>query len=418
MAELQEIMNTEKTDVLVIGAGPSGTVAASIINKRGYKVKIVEKTQFPRFVIGESLLPRCMEHFEAAGFLDAIKTKGFQKKYGAVFKMGSKDCDFDFSERFTEGWEWTWQVPRADFDKTLADEVEKMGVPISYETSVTDISFSDNSAVVTVEDQHGIKEQIEARYIVDGSGYGRVLPRLLGLDAPSNFPVRASLFTHVKDTQRPNELEANRITVIAHKKDLWVWIIPFSNGNTSIGFVGSVEEINKYKGPSEDQFRSYLKEVEQIPERFHHSPIVFEPKLITGYSSAVKKLYGEKFVLTGNSTEFLDPVFSSGVTFATESAHIAARLICDHFDGKEVDWEKDYTQHLMQGVDTFRSYVYGWYNGSLQTIFFSDQVEKAIKQKICSVLAGYVWDLKNPFVRSHEKSITNLANFLSKQVEI
>ena len=102
-------MNIEQTDVLVIGAGPSGTVAASIINKAGYKVKIVEKEQFPRFVIGESLLPRCMEALEEAGFLPALKAKGFQEKFGAKFINSQKEVmDFNFSDQHTEGWKWTW----------------------------------------------------------------------------------------------------------------------------------------------------------------------------------------------------------------------------------------------------------------------------------------------------------------------
>ncbi|MBL4653514.1 MAG: tryptophan 7-halogenase [Flavobacteriales bacterium] len=408
-------MNKESVDVLVIGAGPSGTVAASIINKQGYKVKIVEKTLFPRFVIGESLLPRCMEHFKAAGFMPAIEAAGFQKKYGAVFKMGEKQCDFDFSEQYTDGWKWTWQVPRDKFDKVIADAVEEMGVPIDYLTTVTDVEFTGSNSITTVEDKDGNRSQIEAKYIVDGSGYGRVLPRLLDLEEPSDFPVRAAMFTQIEDVNRPDNLESNRITVVAHTKDFWVWMIPFSNGETSIGYVGYEKDIKKQNGNLEEQFRAFLKEIPQIPVRFHESEFVFEPKQIMGYSAAVKQLYGDGYVLTGNSTEFLDPVFSSGVTFATESARIAGELICKELDGEPQNWEIDYTKHLMQGVDTFRTYVYGWYDGRLQSIFFSDHIEQGIKNKICSVLAGYVWDKTNPFVRSHDKSITNLSNFLKSK---
>src|SRR4051812_43897293 len=124
-------MNKE-VDVLVIGAGPSGTIAASIIHKAGYSVQIVEKMKFPRFVIGESLLPRCMEALEEAELLDAVKAKDFQRKDGAKFVMGGDICDFNFSNQYTQGWQWTWQVPRAEFDKTLADECERKGVAISY----------------------------------------------------------------------------------------------------------------------------------------------------------------------------------------------------------------------------------------------------------------------------------------------
>src|SRR3982751_41479 len=195
-------MHTEKVDVLVIGAGPAGTVAASIINKAGFSVKIVEKQRFPRFVIGESLLPRCMEALEEAGFLDAVKEKGFQEKSGAKFVKNGKICDYLFADQFTPGWNWTWQVPRAEFDRTLADTVEKMCVPINYETTVTAIEFNGSDSVTTVEDKEGNKAQIAARFIVDGSGYGRVIPRLFNLDKPSTQPPRKALFVHTNDVKR------------------------------------------------------------------------------------------------------------------------------------------------------------------------------------------------------------------------
>src|SRR5580704_12625029 len=114
-------MQNEVTDVLVIGAGPAGTVAASIINKAGFKTKIVEREKFPRFSIGESLLPKCMEPLEEAGFLDALKAQGFQQKFGAKFvNAAGRVMDFNFSQQFTKGWTWTWQVPRAHFDHVLA----------------------------------------------------------------------------------------------------------------------------------------------------------------------------------------------------------------------------------------------------------------------------------------------------------
>src|SRR3982751_4770594 len=158
-------MQIEKTDVLVIGAGPAGTIAASIVNKAGYSVKIVEKQLFPRFQIGESLLPRCMEALDEAGFLEAVKAKNFQQKFGAKFVKDGKICDYYFADQFTKGWSWTWQVPRAEFDKTLADTVEKMGVAVCYETEVTAITFNGSDSVTTVKDLNGNKTEIEARFI-------------------------------------------------------------------------------------------------------------------------------------------------------------------------------------------------------------------------------------------------------------
>jgi flavin-dependent dehydrogenase len=402
-------MNKEKVDVLVIGAGPSGTVAASIVSKAGYSVKIVEKLKFPRFVIGESLLPRCMEALTEAGFVDAIKEKGFQQKTGAKFVKNGKICDYFFADQFTAGWNWTWQVPRAEFDKTLADTVEKMGVPVSYETTVTGISFNGSDSVTTVEDKHGNKSEIAARFIIDGSGYGRVIPRLFNLDKPSTQPPRKALFVHTVDKKRLMADEPNRITIVVHEPGVWIWIIPFSSGITSLGFVGHPDFFKKYGGDNETQLRALIASQPYFSERFKDVEFVFEPRVLESWSTTTNKFYGDGFVLTGNVTEFLDPIFSSGVTLATVSSQTAAHLVIKKLKGEAVDWEKDYMEPVIQGVNTFRTYVEAWYDGTLDTIFFADNPVQEIKNKICSVLAGYVWDMNNEFVKNAKPAVTKLA---------
>ncbi|MET0298724.1 MAG: NAD(P)/FAD-dependent oxidoreductase [Flavitalea sp.] len=405
-------MQREKIDVLVIGAGPSGTVAASIINKAGYKVKIVEKLRFPRFVIGESLLPRCMEALTEAGFVDAIKAKGFQEKGGAKFVKNGVICDYSFADQFTEGWSWTWQVPRAEFDKTLADEVERQGVPVHYETTVTNVVFNGSDSVTTIEDVDGNKSEIEARFIVDGSGYGRVIPKLFNLDKPSVLPGRKALFVHTKDVNRSLADEPNRITIVVHRKGVWVWVIPFSNGNTSLGFVGNPEFFDEFEGTDEEKLRAMIASEPYFAERFKNVEFDFEPRKLESWSSTTDKFYGDGFVLTGNVTEFLDPIFSSGVTLATVSSHAAAKLVIRKLQGESIDWETEYMQPTMQGVNTFRSYVMAWYEGTLDTIFFAGEQDPLVKSQICSVLAGYVWDLKNPYVKNHGTALHKLARVI------
>ncbi len=407
-------MNREKTDVLVIGAGPSGTIAAAIIRQSGFDVTIVEKTRFPRYVIGESLLPRCMEHFERAGFLEDLKRKNFQKKTGAVFLKDHTTCDFDFSEQFTKGWTWTWQVPRDDFDMALAHSVETRGVIIRYETEVINVDFAPANPVVSVKNKEKGTYEIQAKYIVDASGYGRVLPNLLGLNKPSDLPVRMSVFTQVDDRSRPGGSEAERILIIAHKPNVWGWIIPFSNGRTSIGFVGDETEITARGNTPGTWFQELMKETDEVPQRLRTAETLIPPKVIKGYSIGVSQLFGPRYVLTGNATEFLDPVFSSGVTFATESARIAGEMIVSELNGEPQDWQTHYQEHLLKGVDVFRVFINAWYNGTLQNIFFSEHIEQSIKNKICSILAGYVWDKGNPFVRNPKGSLQNLNNYILK----
>lgn len=405
------------TDVLVIGAGPSGTVAASIIKQAGFDVRIVEKMQFPRFVIGESLLPRCLESLDAAGFLPALNKQRFQVKAGAKFVRNGEICDFTFQDQHTDGWRNAWQMPRADFDMVLASECERMGIPVSFQHEVTAIEISEaGNSITTIQPKEGDSYQINAKFIVDGSGYGRVIPRLFGLERPSSLPPRKTLFSHLTDPLRLQQEEPTRIVVYVHQENCWIWTIPFASGITSVGFVSDPVFFEKYSGSPEEQLRAMIQDVPELATRFKDVELQFEPRTLQSWSVTTDTFYGNGFVLTGNVTEFLDPIFSSGVTLATVSAEMAAKLVIRHLNGELVDWESEYKEQLMQGVDVFRTYVNAWYDGTLFKIFFADVKNDTFKRQICSVLAGYVWDKTNPFVRNHERSVKSLANFLEMGV--
>ncbi|WP_103069760.1 NAD(P)/FAD-dependent oxidoreductase [Aquimarina sediminis] len=408
-------MNDESIDVLIVGAGPSGCVAASYLHNNGYRIKIVEKSLFPRFVIGESLLPRCMDHFEEVGLLDCLKNIGFEVKSGARFIKGSQVCNFDFSKKHTKGWDWTWQVPRADFDHTLVKELKTRGVNIAFEEEVIAVDFEDEISKTTIRDKEGKHKVITAKYIIDSSGYGRVLPRLLDLEKPSELPKHSSIFTHVKDIYRPKGNEGTLITFDVIDTQTWLWVIPFSNGVTSIGYVGPTEFLDSFVGDTTEKLTQMLRHSDYFYKRFENVEFLFDPIHIKNYSKSVKQLYGKGYVLTGNSAEFLDPVFSSGVTFATESALLAAKLITKELQKETVNWEQEYTEHIKNGVNVFASYVREWYTGNLQKLFFHRPENPQIKKQICAVLAGYVWDKTNPFVTKHNRLIKTVAHLIDME---
>lgn len=400
-------MQAIQTDILIIGAGPAGTVAGSMAHQQGKKVMVIEKQQFPRFVIGESLLPSSMNHFEKAKFWEAIESHGFEKKFGAKFVRGKQECLFDFSDTYTPGWTYTYQVPRGDFDKVLADTLEKMGVPIAYNTEVMDVKFNGTDSVTTIKNPDGTISEIEAKFLIDASGYGRVLPRLFDLDEPSNLAPRRAYFVHATDTVRPEGRAGVQITFYILEREVWLWVIPFANGNTSLGFVGAPEFFEPFEAgqPTDEVFRELLNLRPDIAERFKDQSFLWEPKGITNYAVSTKTMIGNGFALAGNATEFLDPVFSSGVGFATESGSRAATLAVRQLNGETIDWKTEYEDHMWKGINAFRSYVKGWYDGVLQEIFFADVYNKDIKKQLCSILAGYVWDTTNPFVRRHETAL-------------
>jgi len=216
-------------DVLIIGAGPSGAMAAALLRQRGLRVLILEREQFPRFSIGESLLPQSMGLLEQAGLLRPVVEAGFQYKNGASFVRGEQSTVFDFRDKFGDGWGTTYQVQRATFDQVLADAAARMGAEVRYRNEILAVDVSGANPRLQVRSPEGTTE-LSARFLLDASGFARVLPRLLKLERPSQFPRRRALFTHVADRiPHDSGFDRSKIRVGIHPQhvDVWYWLIPF-----------------------------------------------------------------------------------------------------------------------------------------------------------------------------------------------
>lgn len=402
-------------DVVIIGAGPSGAVAAANLVRHGLDVIVLERDIFPRFVIGESLLPQSMIFLEEAGLLADVEAAGFQPKNGATFHWNGKETAFDFSDKFSPGWDKTFQVVRADFDKILADGAEKAGARIRYGCTVTDAQCAKNEVELKYDDENGTAQIISARFCLDASGYGRVLPRILSLEKPSSFPLRISFFTHIRDNIKKTEFDRNKILITVHpsQRDTWFWLIPFSNGMSSLGIVVAPDNLSgaasDENGDNEAILRRFLAEDPNLSGLLRNAEFPGPVSQIRGYSASVTSLIGPGFALLGNAGEFIDPVFSSGVTIALYSASLASSAVVQELSGQAVDWLNDFVDPLMIGVETFRSFVEAWYDQSLQDIIFYPDREPRTVTMITSILAGYAWDLKNPFVSRSRRRLAALA---------
>ncbi|MEO8743372.1 MAG: NAD(P)/FAD-dependent oxidoreductase [Lysobacteraceae bacterium] len=409
-------MRIESTEILIIGAGPAGAVAAGLLRKQGRQVLILEKEQFPRFSIGESLLPQSMEYIEAAGMLQAVVEAGFRYKNGAAFACGDARTQFDFRQKFSKGWGTTYQVQRADFDKVLADCAEAAGATVRYRHAVTAVDVSGEKPLVDVRGADGEEYRVEARFLLDASGFGRVLPRLLQLETPSNFPVRGALFTHVQDGIATGDFDRNKILITVHpqRHDVWYWTIPFSNGRCSLGVVARSEFLNQYQGDDNERLRAIVAEDAGLATLLKNAVWDTPARKIVGYAANVKSLHGRNYALLGNAGEFLDPVFSSGVTIAFKSASLASACIARQFASETVDWETDYSMPLRKGIDTFRCYVDSWYEGGFQKIIFHPVASKGVREMICSILAGYAWDASNPCVAEPQRRLKMLIEICSQ----
>jgi flavin-dependent dehydrogenase len=403
----------EAAEILIVGAGPAGSVAAALLRQQGRQVLVIEREQFPRFSIGESLLPQSMAYLEQAGMLQAVVEAGFQFKNGAAFMRNGCYTDFDFRDKHTAGWGTTYQVQRAHFDHILASEAERFGAEVRYRHEVMNIELgqgANGGARVTVKDVDGRQYQVDAGFILDASGFGRILPRLLKLETPSNFPVRGALFTHIEDGIRGKGFDRNKIRVTVHPEhcDVWFWTIPFAGGRCSLGVVAETSFLDRYQGSATERLQAIVAEEPSLQALLADATWDTPARQIVGYSANVEKLWGQGYALLGNAGEFLDPVFSSGVTIAFKSASLAAAALQRQFAGETVDWQADYGAPLRKGVDTFRAFVESWYAGGFQKIIFHENQQPEVKRMIAAILAGYAWDLSNPFVKETPRRLAAL----------
>jgi flavin-dependent dehydrogenase len=405
----------EQVDVVVIGAGPAGAIAAALLHRKGHRVLVLEREHFPRFSIGESLLPQCMVYIDEAGMLEAVQKHGFQCKNGAAFSWRDRYSYYDFQDKFSPGPGTTFQVERADFDKLLADQASIQGVDIRYGHTTTSLATEGELARVGYSDDRGNSGEVACRFVLDASGFGRVVSRLLDLEQPSDFPVRQAAFTHIDDHIPENYgFDRNKILITVHpeERDIWFWLIPFSDGKCSLGVVASEENLARRGGTNPlELLQNCVAQAPELARLLERADYRYPARQITGYSCNVSRLTGDKFALLGNAGEFLDPVFSSGVTIAMRSASEAASTLDRQLSGEEVDWYRDYEQPLRRGVDTFRVFVDAWYTGQFQDIIFSPDQARTVRRMISSILAGYAWDTGNPIAAQPKRRMEALYSF-------
>lgn len=425
----------QQTDVLIIGAGPSGSSAAALLRQKGYAVTILEKQYFPRFSIGESLLPQCMVFLEEAGLLETVRAHvdeyAFQFKNGAAFLKGKQRSFYDFTEKFSEGPGTTWQVRRAQFDELLAKQAAAYGADIRFGHEVIEVDVEQAHPVLSVKDEQGQSYQIQAKFLLDASGFGRILPKFLDLESPSNFPVRRAIFTHIEDGILDDpDFDREKILITVHEKDprAWYWLIPFADGRSSFGIVAEQDFFDRYQiddtSPETLQatFQRILSDDDALSHVLRHKKFDTPVRTLVGYSANVKHLAARNYALLGNAGEFLDPVFSSGVTIALKSSSLAIPLLDRVLQGEQVDWLNEYEKPLRKGIQVFRAYVEAWYDGEFQDVVFSDQQNERIRRMVASLLAGYAWDESNPIHKNAKQRLSTLAEYcregmVAKQVE-
>jgi len=387
---------SESYDVAIIGGGPAGSTVATQLARAGRRVVLFEKEKFPRFHVGESLLPYGLPILERLGVHEKIRAHGFQEKYGAFFwnEMTGGTRPVEFWNAEDDRHPMAYQVKRAEFDQILLSHSQSCGARICYETRVEDVLFEGGRAVgVRVRSPGGNGEEIRARVVVDASGQDALLSHRLGTRKFDTKLKRAALFAHYENVPRPPGRQAGDI-LLPTDDGVWYWIIPFSDGTASVGAVFE-PELLRDAGTSdiEERFEWFIARSERMRGLLEGGRRTSKVYGISDYSASSAKLRGDGYALVGDAATFLDPVFSTGVFLALATGERAGaaidRALTRHgrVDSRDL---AAYEREANRFYARFRRFVYNFYDPVFFEAFCSEDPMDVMRKAVTTVLAGGV----------------------------
>jgi len=389
-----------EVDVIVCGGGPAGSTAATVLGRRGYSVVLFERETFPRFHIGESLLPWNVPLLERIGALEKIRSSGVQVKYGARFyHQGTDKTRFvNFANGLDARHSSSFQVKRAEFDRLLLDHSRESGATIVEGARVEDVRFDEKKrramgVRVTLPDE-SIPREIRAKVVVDATGRDTLMARALGGRQRDLRLDRSSAFAHYDTFQRAEGPAGGDIIVIT-TPDGWWWLIPFSDGSVSVGIVMPSRRFKARKGTVEELFEESVAATPEVRALLAGARKTTEIRAIPDFSYTTPRTSGDGFCLVGDAACFLDPVFSSGVLMAMTSAELAAEAIDRALRSRgRVDASdfRRFERVSRKGAARFSSFVHGFYEPHFLEAFYSDAPNKGIEKAVSTILAGGVYE--------------------------
>lgn len=380
-------------DVAIIGGGPAGSTAATLLARAERSVIVLEKDKFPRFHIGESLLPFSMAAFTRLGIQEKLRAAGFIEKFGGVMADagGEKEAKFYFKDGFGAKTDRSWQVTRSEFDKLLLDHARESGAEVSQETSVEAATFDSNGVQLKVTSQDGARREIEAKYLVDASGRNSFLGNKFNLKKTYQHLQKISLFAHFDGVEREPGIDGT-LTRMVRALTSWFWIIPLDHDRTSIGIVLDAAEFRAAKLSPEDFFDRALSEQPVITERIGQGRRVSPVHVAADFSYRMKKLYGDRWLLAGDAAGFIDPVFSSGVFLAVLAGESAADTVLEVLKQprRRRRLFARYERLVNRAMDVYLRFVDAWYSKEFIEVFLYPQQVLRIPPAVNAVLGGNI----------------------------
>src|SRR6266567_820812 len=366
-------MKSGMYDVAIIGGGPAGSTAAALLARAGRHVIVFERERFPRFHIGESLLPFSMKAFTRLGLHEKFRCAGFIKKFGGEFfsACSSEGTKFYFKDAFLSQTDHAYQVTRADFDKLLLDHAAESGAEVHEETSVEHVTFSDEDVDLSLA-ANSSSRNVRARYVIDASGRNSVLGTHFGIKKTYDHLQKLSIFAHYDGVWRAEGIDAT-LTLLIRGIDRWFWIIPLTTERTSIGVVLDGETFRKSKLSAEDFLAQALAEQPIIAKRISNARRASKVHVATDFSYRSTKLQGNRWLLAGDAAGFIDPIFSSGVFLAVFSGEQCADVLNEVLDhpGRAPRLFRRYDRAVNRAMDIYLRFVNAWYTKEFIEVFLS-----------------------------------------------
>ena len=391
--DLRSAGPAQECDVVVIGGGPAGSTASTLLADRGYRVVLLEKETHPRFHIGESLLPANLPLFDKLGVADEIRAIGMEK-WGATFVSPWHDriSGFEFADALDPSMPMAYQVRRSEFDEILFRRASRAVADAREGCRVREIDLggADRMPEVTATDAQGTARRWRAKFIVDASGRDTFIGSRLELKRRNPDHNSSAMYGHFRNAVRDCGKEEGNIIIFWFDHG-WFWFIPLKDGVTSVGAVVWPYYMKARDKPVREYFMDTIAMCPALQQRLADAELVEEPTATGNYSYVADLCQGENFILVGDAYAFIDPVFSSGVMLAMNSGFAGADVVDARLraDAVAESRARERFNHVMRvGPKEFSWFIYRVTNPTLRNLFMDPSEKLGIKSAVISVLAG------------------------------